>query len=120
MPKPGSEERIDKLPECHRAVRDLMLGVGVHFTKGLAPALGQEHRIIAEAALAARRPDESAMHLAAEILDMAVRPGDREHAHEMRLACIGRCCAPSFELLLDIAHGKGEVLGWSGPACRID
>src|SRR5262245_32016359 len=97
-----------------------MLGVRVHFTKSLLVPAGQEHRIITEAALAARRPDEGAMHLAAEILDMAVRPGDGEHADEMRSTALRQGGALRLKLLLDIAHGEGEILGGSRPARRIE
>src|SRR5262245_6503233 len=110
MPKPGSEERIDQLPESHRAMRDLMLGVGVYLAKSLVPAFGQEHRVIAEAPFAAGRPDERPMHLAFEILDMAVGPGDREHADEMRPPQLGSVGAKRLQFLFDIAHGEREIL----------
>jgi hypothetical protein len=117
MPKPGSEERIDQPPEGLGPVRDLVLGVGIHLAKGLLASIGQEHRIIAEAAFAARRPDQRPMHLAFEILDMAVGPGDLEHADEMGAAPLWRRGACGLQLFLDIAHGEREVFGRSRPAC---
>src|SRR5438477_12744984 len=117
---PKSEERIDELPESYGAVRDFMLGIWVHFAKGHIMSFGQEHRIIAKAMFAARRPDERAMDLAFEILDMAVGPGNRQHADEMR-ASLFRCGgAQGLKLLLDIAHGEGEIPGRARPAGRID
>src|SRR5207247_4626858 len=97
---PKSEERIDQLPESYGAVRDFMLGIWVHFAKGHITSLGQEHRIIAKAMLAARRPDERAMDLAFEILDMAVGPGNRQHAYEMGAALIRQCGALCRKFLL--------------------
>src|SRR5258706_2840429 len=52
-----------KFAECLGAVADLVFALGVHLAEGLAAAIGQEHGVIAEAAIAARRPDEAAMHL---------------------------------------------------------
>src|SRR5262245_60009258 len=116
MPKPGSEESIDHLPEGDGAVRYLMLGLGVHLAKALAPALGQEHRIIAESASAAWRPDKPPVHLACKILDMAVRPGDREHADEVRPPLLRSRRATGLQFLFDIAHGEREILSRSRPA----
>ena len=49
-------------------------------------AVRQEHWIIAEALVAARRPDQRAVDLGLEVLDMAIRPGDAQRGDEMRLA----------------------------------
>ena len=53
--------------------------------------VGQEHRVVAEAAVAARRPDERAVDAARESLDRR-RPGraERQHADEMRAALLRR------------------------------
>src|SRR5260221_14137907 len=117
---PKSEERIDEFPEGYGTVRDFMLGIWVHFAKSHITTLGQEHGIIAKTTLAARRPDERAVDLAFEILDMAVGPGNRQHADEMRAPPVRQSGALCRKLLFDIAHGKGEILGRSCPAGRID
>src|SRR5947207_1499359 len=117
---PKSEECIDEFPEGYGAVRDFMLGIWVHFAKSHITSLGQEHGIIAKATLAARRPDERAMDLAFEILDMAVGPGNRQNTDEMRAPLVRQSSAPCRKLFLHIAHSEGEILGRSCPAGRID
>src|SRR3546814_7379322 len=76
--------------------------------------------IVAEPLVAARRPDERAVDPAFEPFDMAVGPGERERADEMRVAAgVGAGVAqPGF----DAAHRFVEIapgLGF-GPARRED
>ncbi len=59
-PGNSGEARLDQLAEGLGAMADLMLALGIHLAKGLAAPIGQEHGVIAEAALAPRRPDEAA------------------------------------------------------------
>src|SRR5512143_3950443 len=73
----------DQQAEGLGPMADGMLADGIHLAEGLAAALGQEDRVVAEAALAARRPDEAPVDMALEALDMAVGPGERERADEM-------------------------------------
>src|SRR6266850_603809 len=101
----GGEERVLSFPktglrqleEGARAMRQpLTLGrqsvfqLGCHLAKCKIKSVGEEHRIVAEALLAARRPDQRAVHPALEFLKMAVGPGDGEHRDEMRLAPLRR------------------------------
>ena len=70
----ASEERIDELPEGHaHGARSACLAAGSISPKVSLLPVGQEHRIIAEAARAARRPDQRAM-----------RPGLRSSRHGRR------------------------------------
>src|SRR5947208_473910 len=77
--------RLRELEEGARAVREpealrrqpVFLRAG-HFAEGTAVAVGQKHRIIAEAGGAARRPHQSAVDAAFEFLHMPVRPRDAE------------------------------------------
>src|SRR3546814_19883264 len=76
----------DELPESVGAVADGVLRRGVELAEGRVMAVRPEHRVVAEAAFAARRPDEGAVHRALEGLDMPVRPGERPGAGELRAA----------------------------------
>src|SRR3546814_13631978 len=76
----------DELPESVGAVADGVLRRGVELAEGRVMAVRPEHRVVAEAAFAARRPDEGAVHRPLEGLDMPVRPGARQGAGEMRAA----------------------------------
>src|SRR4051812_28433373 len=70
------ENRCHHLFEGHGAVADCLLRVG-HLGEGLVAAFGDEDRVVAEAAGAAWRPDQSAVDPALEPFDMAVGPGER-------------------------------------------
>src|SRR6185295_13395997 len=65
---------------------DGVLGRGLHLAKGQGAALRNEHRVIAETASAAGRPDQRAVDAAFEGFDMAIRPCQRKGADEMRMA----------------------------------
>src|SRR6185437_12906006 len=58
-------------------VADRVFGVFVHFTEGFLPARRAEHRVIAEALVAARRPHRLPVHTAHEGFRMTVRPAQR-------------------------------------------
>ena len=57
-----------------------------HLAECLVEAVGQEERIVAEAFIAARRPDDGAIDAAFETLDMTVGPGKAQRGNEMRAA----------------------------------
>ena len=58
----------------------------LHLAEGLLMPDRHEHRIVAEALVAARRPDQRAVDPALEGFDLAVvGPGDRQRAGEMRV-----------------------------------
>src|ERR1700730_5357858 len=59
------EAAFDKLGEGAGAVTDPMFLCRLDFAEGRLPALGHEHRVVPEAALAARRPDQGSYDLAA-------------------------------------------------------
>ena len=67
-----------------------VLFLGGHLAEGLVMAFRQEDRIVAEALLAARRPDQLALGLAAEIFGVAVRPGQADDGDEAAAALLGR------------------------------
>src|SRR5450755_983700 len=107
--------RCDELAERLGAVADGVFRVGVHLAEGLRPAIWQERRIVAEPTLAARRPDQRAVRLAAANLDMAVRPGERQGGDEK-----GAAIDLAGEPVLDALHRHGKILARSGPARRTD
>src|SRR5437868_9964349 len=64
---------------------DAVLELGIELAEGLVVADRLKHRIVAEAPVAARRPDEGPVDAAFKRLDLAVvGPGDRQRADEMR------------------------------------
>ena len=93
-----------------------MFGVRVHLTEADGVVQRLEHRIIAEAILATRRPDQCAVDPPLERLDMAVGPGEGEGADEMGAVAgvrpLGLHAVP-YQL-----HRHAEILGGAGPACR--
>src|SRR3546814_10418710 len=84
----GSAARAAIETPCHQpgerlgAVADRMLPSGVAFPEGQGMPVGDEHRVVAEAAVAARRPHRLAMHLPLHRFGVAVRPGEAEGAGE--------------------------------------
>src|SRR5579883_616633 len=109
---PG-EARVDQLAEGVGAMTDGMLCRRFHLAEGFMAAGGHEYRVVAEAARAARRPDQMALHLAAKGLDMAIRPGKRKRRDEG-----GAPIILALELLLDARHGAAEIALGPGPARR--
>jgi hypothetical protein len=90
-----------------------------HLAEGRVVSVGQEHRIVAEAGGAARRPDQRAVDARLEFLEMAVGPGDAQRRDEMRARCSGvarRVPAAGVRS----ASSRGEILVLAGPARRID
>src|SRR6187399_1221482 len=83
MPKPGSEERIDKFPKGVGPMRKRVLGLRRHFAERLGIPVGNEHRIVAEAPVSARRPHQRSIDATFERLLMSIGPGNRERAYEM-------------------------------------
>ena len=84
-----------------------MLGVGVDLAEAVVHAVRDEHRVVAEALVAARGPHQLAVNLALEAFDRAVGPGQRQRAHEMRVAAgVG---ARGLDLGPDLFHPAPEV-----------
>src|SRR5262245_11711394 len=113
--------------KCARAVREAkparwqaVLLLRGHLAEGAVVAVGQEHRVVAEAGGSPRRPDERAVDAGLELLDVAVRPGDAERRDEMRAALRGHRRAACPQLVLDLLHGASEVARLAGPARRVD
>src|SRR6516225_7838930 len=98
--------RARHLAECARMAVDL--------------AVGKEHRIIAEARIAARRPHQRTLDPALELLQMAVRPGEAERAHEACLALKWLAATARRKLALDARHRGGEILTWARPARGVN
>src|SRR6267378_2229743 len=70
---------LDELCESAGAVADFVLFRGIHLAESERTAGRYEHRVIAEASIAPRRPDQVALDLAAEQLDMdiaGIGPGE--------------------------------------------
>src|SRR5205085_5971915 len=110
--------RLDQLRKGASAVADLVFEIRIEFSEGQIIAIRYEYGVVAEAALAARRPGQLTIDLAAERLDRGTllrwRPGQRQHRDEMGAA---RLVA---QLALHPLHRDAEILGRAGPARRID
>src|SRR5262245_61529977 len=91
-----------------------------HLAKGKRVSIGQKHRIVAEAVLAARGPDQGAVHGGVEVLHMAIGPGEAERAHELRLALAGRMRAALAQPPFYRLHGSLKVLVRARPARRVN
>ena len=98
--------------------RQSVLFLGAHLAEGAVEAVGQEQRVVAEAVVAARRPDDDAIDAALEVLDMAVGPGQAERGDEMRapLSACGRCVRLKVVWMRFMAARKSL----SGPAQRAE
>ncbi|MCY1368892.1 hypothetical protein D9M69_558990 [compost metagenome] len=86
-----------------------MLFVGSHFTKGLFIAIGLKHRIITEADIATRRPDQHAFHFTAIILCFTIRPCKANHRNKARLALIRGGRSFGLQKIFDLLHRHVEI-----------
>src|SRR5206468_6076025 len=77
-----SKARVHQLFEGAGAVADPAL-CGVQFPEGHLVSIRDEYWVVAEAALAAGRPSETALHLGSEESELAIRPRQRQHGDEM-------------------------------------
>src|SRR5437667_6966198 len=91
------------------ALRPAVFVLATHLAKRKPKSIGQEHRIIAEALVAARRPDQRAVDPALEFLQMAVRPGDTQDRDEMGFAAFRREGIALAQTGLDPLHRVAEL-----------
>src|SRR5690349_3689678 len=98
-----------------------MLGGRFDLAEGPLIAIGDEHRVIAEAVRPARRPDERAVDAALEALDRTVGPGDRQRADKVRvMPAVG---TRGLDFVPHAHHRAVEVavaILVLGPARRVD
>ena len=87
-----------------------------HLAEGAVVAVGQEHRVVAEAFVAARRPDQRAVDAAGESLVLAVGHGEGQHARRNARGAAPACRAERLQRVLDLAHGDGEILASARPS----
>src|SRR6185503_176364 len=95
-----------------RAMAHIVFYPGLDLAEGLAHAVCNKNRIIAEALGSARRKHELSMNLAAERPCALSTARQRQHADKL-----GRviCCARSFERTLHTLHRDAKILFWSCP-----
>ena len=86
----------------------------IDLAEGHLVPVGDKHRIVAEAAFAARRPHEASVDLSAKSRDLALRPGQRQHRHEMG------AFVPAAKFAPHALHRDPEILVRPGPARRVD
>src|SRR5690348_2227908 len=99
-----TEMALYEVGEGAGAVANPVLLLSVEFAKSQGSARRDKHRIVAETALAARRPDQASRNLAAEEFGPAIRPGEREQGDEHGVAVL------VAELPVDPLHRNQEVL----------
>src|SRR5258708_25153148 len=78
----SSEHRVGEGGKGAGAVRKVRLLVRLHLAEGALVAKRHEHRVVAEAVGAARRPHQRALDLAAEDLAPPIGEGETEHGDE--------------------------------------
>src|SRR5579872_3807067 len=103
---------LSKFQECASAMRQPFAArrqsvflFARHFTEGPLLAVGKEYRIIAETAIAARRPDQRAGDARFKWLDVPVGPCKTQRGDKMRATAFRRGRAASLQLLFDLFHG---------------
>src|SRR5690606_40587129 len=81
---PGASNELVSRKFCEGigAVADAVFFVRADFSERLLAALGNEDRIVAEAAIPTRRPDEGAVDSAFVDGVFAIRPREGEHTRE--------------------------------------
>src|SRR3954464_13123306 len=99
--------------------RQAMFLLAGHLAEGTGMTVGQEHRIIAETLVAARRPNQRTLDRGFEVVGVPVGPGGTERGDEMRGALTGTHCSARAQLVLHGCHGVPEVLLRRGPARGI-
>src|SRR5919198_4476651 len=114
------QERAGAVREAFPRGRQTMLLYVRHLAECKRVPVRQKHRIVAEAVLAARGPDQSALDHSVELLHVAIGPGEAERAHELRLAFAGRVRAALAQPAFDRLHGSLKVLGRTRPAGRVN
>ena len=102
--------------QAFAARRQAVLLLARHLAEGAVVAIRQEHRIVAEALVAARRPHQRAVDPRLELLDMAIRPGDAQGGDEMRARGSVLPLARSLSSIVCIAPAKSL----DGPAQRAE
>src|SRR5262245_66695054 len=92
-----------------------MFFVGGHFAERPVEAIGTEKRIVAEAFVAARRPDCDAVDSAFKFLEVTIWPGEAQRGHEMRATPVGSLGSLFNQQRLNAVHCGAKVLVWPGP-----
>ena len=82
----GSQGYFSIMAQTPTAAWQPVFFLRVHFTEGARMAIGQENRIVAEAFIAARRPDINSIDAAFGLFQMPIGPGHAQGRDEMRLA----------------------------------
>jgi hypothetical protein len=85
-------------------MRDRVLLRRHHLTEGQRAAAGQKHGVVAEAVIAARRPNQRAAHPPLETLAMAIGPGQRQRRDEF-----GRTVGRVAKVVVEPPHPPREI-----------
>src|SRR3984893_11568671 len=91
-----------------------------HLPESEIIAIRKKHWVVAEALVAARWPDQRAIHTAFELLNVAVRPCNAQRGHELGTARLWIYGSAGMRLLGDPPHGSLEILVRACPTSRMD
>src|SRR4051794_29291625 len=100
----SAEAGGDELLERARAVADGVLRRRLHLAERDGVSVRDEHRIVTEAVIAARRPHQRAVRFATKAFLMAVGPCEREHGDEAGAAIPIALRRLARKVVLDFAH----------------
>src|SRR5260221_14686167 len=87
-----------------------------HLSKSAGVSIGHEHRIVAEAGTAARRPYQRAIGARLDFLEMIVGPGDPKRGNEMRSSLWRWRGASLLQNEFDPRHRAGAIDVAASPA----
>src|SRR4051812_8810662 len=108
------EKRAGAMRKARTLRRQPMLFLAAHLAERPVVTVGQEHRIVAEALVAARRPDQHAIDAGLEFLHMVVRPGNAQRRDEVGASVVAVPGRAGCEIRFDLLHGAAEVLVGTG------
>src|SRR6476620_11233961 len=106
--------------EALAARRQPVFFLRAHFAEGAVEPVRQKQWIVAEAPLAARRPDDDAVDARFELLRMLIRPSEAQRGDEVRAALLRAACAAFDQKRLDAVQRAAEVFLRPGPSGRVN
>src|SRR5580698_6222604 len=101
------------------ARRQAVFFLARHLAERAIVPVRQEHRIVAETLVAARRPDQRAVDARFKVFKMPVGPGHAERGYKAAATLLGRGLAEFPQFVIDRLHREVEVFLWSRPTRRI-
>ncbi len=114
------QERARAVRQAFAARRQAVLLLARHLAEGAVVAVGQEHRVVAEALLAARRPDQRAVDAASNSSTWPSGQATQSAETKCALRCSGVTAPRSRSMSSIVSMAWRKSLSRTGPARRID